>query len=1317
MKVNLNFQVNSFLERHDCWDISLKIGSGGSESSAGGVVFKKTDGTDFLGGKKYNTLLLPINFISGGTLKENQGDPKREQIKFEIEEYLLEDAAREGTLRVKPAQKVETEISFILLKVREDKQKKVLLLEIEKQGEKTFTKYLQQKVNYIILEKEVVEVWERKGGVPLLSQRSADANGKTVEPGKFSALNWGKKFTFTQFDWNDKVSPKLVGGGFNKKERVKFYEGFKAIEKEATGKKVFWNEWVIEKFAGDEAVKDRSPISSKEPILKIILEDTFRGINIEKEENEWTAELKELEKIKNEINDKRLTTSNNLAEINGYIEKLEAYKNKNNKIKNWAWDIWDYNIHHKVEISTNLSALKRQKKRIENKEEELFYIRTPKKNINFKFKIIQNNSNDLNYIFDVEPFNYQEDSGIALIGQVIMGKYAGCEKENDLKNLAPGTEISLQADYIEKVIGRPVDGYTIEVGHEWEVEGVKHHGLVLSSQSDWTITALTTAKLTPSPAEININEEVKKIVELQNKLSKVFPDFKEKELWGKYLINLINEKDEYDNEINSWLENDQRAVSYLKQLADNGYLPTDKLEFHQALSQGGQAKIDYVPGKKVKNITFSVWEWKKRNADMFFDCNFNDLKDTFYLKAKSNQPAQERQERKIKELINQAVGEGNFQFETDTWKSINKFVRNSSDYEKLRKFLEAIKKINDTEKFCLAPNISPKITQEEREKIFYHPDLFNQPGTGEGFIYSRILADISGIFADFTNREKLTGLENFIDGGKNLLKDVAGKVKWLLVYCNHNIVVANLKEATNLQNTHEFYAKAEQELETNPYSKWVLKNIHGDNWRAIFNEKCQELKTANEKPATAVNKQIDLSNQETSVLLTNLKKLNIKLIEKELKALDKSKDLSNLITKLAPENQNFVNEINLAGEQDQIETIKNRVSTDIAKVKATIAKEKKNLLKNNNAERNILSSRNTFLEIDPFTNAQWSHPTRNDLRGKTALTVNEINVINDTTLNTTNSIKESAVLLSLLRTIIRNETRNGGWVPLTNLNTPAAVNRVINNFRLDNFKKIESFWEEYKNDVNSDKGKAWIVINNNLNNVAINIFNRFGDLYVANESLIQSNVLNKKAKNCNICSQKIQTQLDKNKDWEVKRKEYWQQKLEKKCVCDSPVRKDNYYNVHAYSSEANQEKKSTSLHKCKKCCKVIKTVSSNVYGDELVETNKSCICKTAKINRENILSYFKQHNIQYIKLFKDNKIIIKSKEKEEEEEEINTEKLKQIKSYIEEQNKNSLFLADLEQNNHPNPLSKKSLYTGLTIVAIFVVGVIAYLLVKDRRKK
>ncbi|WP_147411292.1 hypothetical protein [endosymbiont GvMRE of Glomus versiforme] len=137
----------------------------------------------------------------------------------------------------------------------------------------------------------------------------------------------------------------------------------------------------------------------------------------------------------------------------------------------------------------------------------------------------------------------------------------------------------------------------------------------------------------------------------------------------------------------------------------------------------------------------------------------------------------------------------------------------------------------------------------------------------------------------------------------------------------------------------------------------LIKQAQKENDSVKLAKLINDIKTYHNKPIyldysqkinDLVNKQIDLSNQETSVLLTNLKKLNIKLIEKELKALDKSKDLSNLITKLAPENQNFVNEINLAGEQDQIETIKNRVSTDIAKVKATIAKEKKNLLKNNN---------------------------------------------------------------------------------------------------------------------------------------------------------------------------------------------------------------------------------------------------------------------------------------------------------------------------------------------------------------------------------
>jgi len=97
------------------------------------------------------------------------------------------------------------------------------------------------------------------------------------------------------------------------------------------------------------------------------------------------------------------------------------------------------------------------------------------------------------------------------------------------------------------------------------------------------------------------------------------------------------------------------------------------------------------------------------------------------------------------------------------------------------------------------------------------------------------------------------------------------------------------------------------------------------------------------------------------------------------------------------------------------------------------------------------------------------------------------------------------------------------------------------------------------------------------------------------------------------------------------------------------------------------------------------------------------------------LSYFKRHNIKSIRL-KGDKLIIKYNHKEEEEEP-NTNELQQTKSYLQKIGKNELTLSDLEQSNRSNsPESNKGLYISLAVVGIIVVGVIAWLLMRNKKE-
>lgn len=72
---------------------------------------------------------------------------------------------------------------------------------------------------------------------------------------------------------------------------------------------------------------------------------------------------------------------------------------------------------------------------------------------------------------------------------------------------------------------------------------------------------------------------------------------------------------------------------------------------------------------------------------------------------------------------------------------------------------------------------------------------------------------------------------------------------------------------------------------------------------------------------------------------------------------------------------------------------------------------------------------------------------------------------------------------------------------------------------------------------------------------------------------------------------------------------------------------------------------------------------------------------------------------------------------------INTTELQQTKDYLAKIGKNELYLSDLEQSsnnqtNSPNNNdSKKGLYIGLAVVALLVIGIVAWLLMRNKNEK
>jgi len=103
-------------------------------------------------------------------------------------------------------------------------------------------------------------------------------------------------------------------------------------------------------------------------------------------------------------------------------------------------------------------------------------------------------------------------------------------------------------------------------------------------------------------------------------------------------------------------------------------------------------------------------------------------------------------------------------------------------------------------------------------------------------------------------------------------------------------------------------------------------------------------------------------------------------------------------------------------------------------------------------------------------------------------------------------------------------------------------------------------------------------------------------------------------------------------------------------------------------------------------------------------------------DKDIILQYFQQKNIKSIRL-EGEKLIIEYNNSTAEIKEANTNELQQTKSYLQKIGKSELFLSDLEQNNNQSPKSNKDLYIGLAVVGILVVGIVAWLIMKNKKEK
>lgn len=219
--------------------------------------------------------------------------------------------------------------------------------------------------------------------------------------------------------------------------------------------------------------------------------------------------------------------------------------------------------------------------------------------------------------------------------------------------------------------------------------------------------------------------------------------------------------------------------------------------------------------------------------------------------------------------------------------------------------------------------------------------------------------------------------------------------------------------------------------------------------------------------------------------------------------------------------------------------------------------------------------------------------------------------------------------------------------------------------------------------------------------------------------------INKKAKDCNICSQVIYQKLNKNEEWELKRKNFWEQKLDENCVCSSPSQ-GFFYNTHRYSSQESAEFNAITFRSCQECKEEIDNVTINQYGDKKwsdskkVKRHLNCFNKllTKKFKEKNIASLEIRNNKLVIEYTDNNSSeTISEKDLNDEQREI----FQSLEEVLQEKQINKLTLSQLQASyNQENQQSDKPDYTlrvlGI-IVLIVIIGIVGYYFFKRRRNK
>ncbi|CAH1764431.1 20237_t:CDS:2 [Entrophospora sp. SA101] len=132
---------------------------------------------------------------------------------------------------------------------------------------------------------------------------------------------------------------------------------------------------------------------------------------------------------------------------------------------------------------------------------------------------------------------------------------------------------------------------------------------------------------------------------------------------------------------------------------------------------------------------------------------------------------------------------------------------------------------------------------------------------------------------------------------------------------------------------------------------------------------------------------------------------------------------------------------------------------------------------------------NEALTADDISDKDYTNNTTIAASGLAA-DYNDANVITTTKAAAERALR-AARLIDHLRLIRRKSVNNNG----ANDNA-GVVNGAIGKFNLTDYNKLYPFKEAHTTSVDSDGGKSWISVNNQLNNIATNVFNRFEDLYV-----------------------------------------------------------------------------------------------------------------------------------------------------------------------------------------------------------------------------